>query len=119
MTYSGDYINPDLDRSAIRAILAWGRISAKPYQITFKTPSGRIAAQTVRLESDSRISIAESAAGLAPVRKVTIFGIKDHPDLPDTDIKEGYTFFYQEDTYFVRDVIHTLGEVQGISEARR
>lgn len=105
---------------AQRAALAWRRIQAKPTSVVFKTAAGvAIAAQTVRVESDSRATVSKSVAGAAPRRKAIVFGIRDHATLANTDIKEGYTFNLETDKYVVQDVIITLGEVQGIAEATR
>ena len=104
---------------AIRAEKAWGRIQDKPLEIAFKTPTGvTLAAQTVRIDSDNGASLAESAAGAAPKRKVDILGIKGHATLADTIIKEGYRFVYEDDLYTVVDIrTKTIGEVQAIAES--
>lgn len=100
-----------------RAALAWRRIQEKPTSVSFRTRTGVLAPQSVRLESDSQTRPAQSAAGLAPARRVVIFGVRDHDTVSDTDIAEGYRFVYLDDEYTVLDVILTLGEVQGMAEA--
>lgn len=101
-----------------RAALAWRRINDKPSSLAFKNTAGTvIAAQTVRVESDSTASPAESAAGAAPRRKVIVFGIKGHSTLADTDMKEGYRCVIGNDEYRCTDIIDTLGERQGVFEA--
>lgn len=106
------------DHEPERAVQAWKRITDKPRSIVFANALGvDIAAQTVRLEYDDAASLSESAAGVAPVRKLVIFGVKGHPTVADTVIGEGYTFVYQSDEYKVIDIIYTIGEVQGIAEA--
>lgn len=108
------------DREALRAITAWNRILEKPTLVRFKPEFGdRLEEQTVRLESDSRASVTAAISGATPRRKVTVFGVINHPTVADTDIKEGYTFNYEQDTYVIQDVIITLGEKQGIAEATR
>ena len=73
-----------------RAAAAWARINDKPTSVTFRKPDGTdLDAQTVRLEYDSRVSESESPAGQTPVRKLIIFGVKDHDTVTDTDIGEG------------------------------
>lgn len=106
------------------AILAWNRILMDPTTVNFRNASGtKIGEQDVRLESDNRASFVESAAGVAPKRKLIIFGIRDHPTEPDTDMKEGYYFNLTADPadrYTIIDIIDTVdGEVQGIAEASR
>jgi len=103
---------------AQRAALAWKRIQDKPASVAFKTAAGTtLAAQTVRLESDSNASQATSAAGLAPVRRVVVFGVRNHATVADTNMAEGYRFVYGSDQLRIVDIILTLGEVQGIGEA--
>lgn len=102
----------------VRAARAWNRINDKPTAVVFKTPAGTtLAAQTVRIESDNAVTESEGTAGTGPVRKVIVFGIQDHPDVADTDMKEGYRFNYGNDQYRIVDIISTLGELQGIAEA--
>lgn len=114
----GDLSAVPSDTEAERAALAYARILDKPTSVAFKKPNGTtLAAQTVRLESDNRSSLAESSAGAAPRRKLIIFGVKNHATVTDTDIGEGYRFVSGTDEYKVQDVIHTLGELQGIAEA--
>jgi hypothetical protein len=104
--------------TGIKAAEAFRRISARPATAVFRTPNGtRLAGQIVRIESDNSATPGESTAGSAPVRKVIIFGIKNHPTLPDTNMKEGYVFVYEGDEYKCVDVITTRGEIQGIWEA--
>lgn len=103
-----------------RAVRAWNHINDKPTSVAFRKPDGTtLDAQTVRLESDNSASESEAVSGAAPVRKLVIFGVANHPDsgVADTDIGEGYRFVHQNDAYRVVDVIETLGEVQGIAEA--
>lgn len=73
--------------------------------------------QTVRIESDNRSSVVSGPSGTAPVRQLIIYGIVGHPTIPNTVMKEGYTFKYGKDTYRCKDVIETQGEIQGIWEA--
>ncbi len=101
-----------------RAALAWRRIQHKPTPVAFRTPAGvTLAAQIVRIESDTSATMAESAAGAGAKRKVIVFGIKGHPTLPETQVGEGYRFVWAGDQYTVVDIILTLGEVQAIAEA--
>lgn len=118
---SGIVDTPDdrLLREQIRAAEAWWRIQRDPDSVVFKTAAGvKLAPQIVRLESDNSASVAESTAGTAPVRKVIIYGIKGHSTIPNTDMKEKYTFIFQNEEYVCVDVISVYGEIQGIFEAR-
>jgi hypothetical protein len=100
-----------------RAGLAWRRIEDKPTSVVFRTASGDLAAQTVRVESDNVATPAISTAGNAPRRRVVVFGVRGHPSITDTDIKEGYRFVLGNDELRCVDLILTIGEVQGLFEA--
>lgn len=105
-------------RATLRAVLAWRRIQDKPSEVSFTNADGDdLDAQTVRLEYDGTATTVQSIAGLAPVRRLIVFGIQGHPTQPDTDMAEGYTFFRDGDEYRIVDVIDTLGERQGVAEA--
>jgi len=105
-----------------RAVQAWNRINDKPVSVAFKKSNGTLlAAQLVRLESDSSLAVGSevnSPAGQAPRRNLTVFGVVNHPDsaVADTDMAEGYRFVYNSDEYRIVDVIVTLGELQGVCE---
>lgn len=114
----GDLAAVPTETESERAARAWRRIQDKPTSVTFRKPDGTtLAAQSVRLESDNRASMAESAAGRAPVRKLILFGVRNHDTVTDTDMTEGYRFVLGNDEYKVVDIIETLGEVQGVAEA--
>lgn len=114
----GDLAAVPTDTEAERAARAWRRIADKPTSVAFKKPDGTtLAAQTVRIESDNRASMAESEAGAAPRRKLIIFGVRNHGTVADTNMGEGYRFVSGNDEYVVRDIIETLGEIQGVAEA--
>lgn len=101
----------------IRASLAYTRILDKPSSVTFRDASGvELGAQTVRIEPDNGTGVALSAAGVAPRRTAVVYGIRNHPSLPDTDVGEGYRFVYLGDHYRVWDVVITIGEVQAMAE---
>jgi predicted component of type VI protein secretion system len=105
-------------RAAQRAQNAYRRIQDKPTTIVFRKPNppGRptsLAAQTLRVEVDNRASVTTGATGSAPRLGVLVYGWRDHPSLPNSDIAEGYTFTVGGDLYRIEDVILTLGEIQG------
>jgi hypothetical protein len=143
---AGDLAANPTNTEAMRAVLTWRRILDKPSSIVFRTPAGSfLSAQTVRLETDSNASPAESAAGLAPRRRLVIFGVKNYPltevegdpmsglpigllltltysglavTIADTIIEEGYRFILTNDEYRVVDVLPNLiGEIQAVAEA--
>lgn len=101
-----------------RAASAWNRITQKPSTIAFrKRDNTTLSSQTVRVEYDSTASESQSEAGNAPVRQLTIFGIKGHDSETDTDMGEGYRFVYGGDEYTIVDTIETIGEIQARAEA--
>jgi len=104
--------------AANRAAAAWNRINDKPTSVAFKNQAGTIlSAQTVRIEYDNKPSESESVAGQTAVRKLIVFGVRNHGTITDTNIAEGYRFVYLSSEYRVMTVITTIGEIQGIAEA--
>lgn len=101
-----------------RAAHAYRRLNDKEQPVTsiaFKNGAGTVlAAQTVRVEWDNRASIVSSTAGAAGKMNLVVYGIRQHPTLATTDIKEGYRFVLNGDEYRCSEVIDTLGERQGI-----
>lgn len=105
-------------RAVQRAKNAYRRIMDKPTTIVFRKPQppGRpstLAVQTLRVELDNRATVTTGAMGSAPTLGVVVYGWRNHPTLPDSDIAEGYTFTFGDDLYRIEDVILTLGEIQG------
>lgn len=110
-------VSPAL-RAAQRAQNAYRRVQDKPTTIVFRKPQppGRpvsLPAQTLRVEVDNRAGVATGGAGAAPSLGVVVYGWRDHPTQPNSDIAEGYIFVLNGDQYRVQDVILTLGEIQG------
>lgn len=113
----------------MRAAIQWARIQDKPVDVEFvkpgtlskNAPPGTkpagvvLPTQTVRIEYDSRASIARGVGGAAPLLQATIFGIHGHPDIDDTDMEEGYTFEYEGDSFRITDVIRVIGGLQAIA----
>lgn len=113
--------------AAARAERIWLKILRKPSSVALETPkvttktgvtpATTLAAQTVRVVSDNRATVVEGVAGVAPTRAVVIYGVKGHPseDVADTDIKEGYTFKIDGDTYRVTEITDVPGGVQALA----
>jgi hypothetical protein len=103
--------------AAYRAAAAWTRINDKPSSVAFKKPDGTVlTAQTVRLEYDNRATEAQGSAGKAPVRKLTIFGVRNHATVTNTIVDTGYRFVLDGREYRVVDTIVTIGEIQATAE---
>lgn len=76
--------------------------------------------QSVRVEFDNMVlDSGETAEGSGYYRRVVIFGIKDHPTVPRTDIKRGYRFVYMGHEFAVCDVVERPGEIQAYAEMRQ
>jgi hypothetical protein len=110
-------------KAANEAVFAKQKIDLAPVSVIFKNSAGTsLAAQVVRIDSDNRPNMNETAAGTSPKRKVIIFGIRNHPTLANTDIKKGYTFTLPEDVtdkYVVLDITRLPGEIQATAEVSR
>jgi len=67
--------------------------------------------QTVRIEVVQSIhDSGETRDALVAISRqyVVILGYKDHPTIPDTDMLRGDTFYFQNRTYEIQEVIDTL-----------
>lgn len=114
--------------ASARAERVWLKIQRKPSSVVFTqprrvagdgtvTPESDLAAQTVRISQDSRATVVGGTAGDAPKHAVIVYGVKDHPDedVLDSDIDEGYTFTWDDDTYQVVKVWPVPGGVQALA----
>lgn len=100
-----------------RAELAWRRISDRPTSITIHRRGSTLVAQTVRLEWDNTASFNQGQVVVRGVQRVTVFGIKDHATLSDTDIEKSDQFAIGSVKYDVISVMLPPGEVQAVCEA--
>lgn len=109
-----ELFNPE-NQKGVRAVLAQRRITHKMLELVFHTPEDEeLDAQEVRVESANNATTIQGETGKAPYRLVMVVGIRNHPILPDTIIDQGYWFSYDNDTYYVMDIILTHGEVQAL-----
>lgn len=107
--------------TTVRAVAAWKRIQDRPGSIVLTRGSSDLSAQTVRLEfanAQGSIPMPQGPAGTAHVRRLTVIGVKDHPDaqIADTDIQTGDRFRLDGENYRVTDVAEYPGEVQAQTE---
>jgi hypothetical protein len=99
-------------------LLTRHRILDKPVSLEFLRNGTYLAPQQVRLEWDNTALNADSDLGSATMRRGYLFGVKDHPTLPDLDIAEWDTFVIEADEYTVVSINHHLiGQVQALFEA--
>jgi hypothetical protein len=101
-----------------RAREVWRAIEGKPFLVIFRTPGGlKLDPQVVRIEYDpvNRKEVDESGLGWG--RRVGVFGVRNHPSQPDTDIQQGYRFIYEGREYTINDLFFMPGEIQARGEA--
>lgn len=107
-----------LTRTQARAADAWWRINEKPTSVTLKRNGVLQPAQTVRIDVNSSASPAESAAGMSAARKLTIFGVRGHATIADTDIRKGDRVVLGTSEYTVLSINEQNGgEVQAYAES--
>jgi len=89
--------------------------------VLIRDKSTTLAAQTVRIEwanTQGNIQMPQGPAGTAHIRRLVIFGVKDHPDstIADTDIQVGDRFRLNDENYRVTNVAEYPGGVQASAE---
>lgn len=108
-------------RAAHLAALAWRKIQDKPAVITILRRGQPLAPQTVRLENSNYGNLVERTTSGFEVgdQDMHVLGLKDHPSLPDLDIRRGDIFIYDGKTWKVANIITTnLGWIQAYVEAQ-
>ena len=101
-----------------KAELTWRRINQEPTVIRIRRKGATLAPQTVRVEQNLRVREDLKTNSNLGVTITVVFGLRDHPTLPDTDIKPRDRFLYENSEFEVVTVIVHEGEVQAICEAR-
>jgi hypothetical protein len=105
--------------AASRAGDAWARILDDPTWVTFKRGSTILAAQKVRVEysnsSGGSPDIVGQAGRSARIAAI-LFGVKDHPTLPDFNVQFKDRCALDGVQYQVNSIIHQVGEIQAICE---
>lgn len=101
-------------QKALRAWIQVARLGDKWETISFRRGATYLDPQTVRLEFHGNLSAeASSAAGTGFAQKGVLFGLKNHPTLPDLDAKEFDTFVLGTEEYTITHVNRTLlGQMQ-------
>ncbi len=111
--------------ASYRAVTAWSRIQEKPSTLTVVRVDPVTSVRTTREvvvrveydnESDEYATFGNS--GVNQMGEAILFGIKDHPTLPDTDLRRGDTFYHDGHDFRVVNVIITHGELQFLAEAQ-
>lgn len=101
-------------QKALRAWIQFARLGDKWADVALNRGGSYLPTQTVRIEFNSGLSLgAESAAGSGFAQRGVLFGLKDHPTLPDLDAKEYDTFVLEDEEYTITHVNRTLfGQMQ-------
>lgn len=101
-----------------RAAIQWARIQDKATDLSLRRGNTTLEPQTVRVELDDIARQANSAAGIASIRTATIFGIRGHAELDDTDIEIGDRFVMDDVEYTVVSVNRQMiGALQAYCES--
>lgn len=108
-------------RARVRAQDAWRRIQERATSVQFLRGSVQIEAQCVRIEFNSARTSRETSTGMERTNILfgTIFGIRCHPILPDTDVERGDRFVHDGHLFEIQNVTTWDGEVQAVFEAQR
>lgn len=99
-----------------RAALAWRRINRNPSAITIRRGTADLPAQTVRLEANNDARRQDGMIVTVGRQYWTVFGIRDHATLPDTDIERSDRFDVEDRTFEVIALLTPPGEIQAVCE---
>lgn len=102
-----------------RAVLSWRRINDDPTSIILTRKNVQLDAQTVRLESNNTARMVNGTVVTSEKIYITIFGVRNHPTLADTDIDRSDRFFINNTSYEVIALATPPGEVQAFCEGTR
>ena len=100
-----------------RAVDAWRRISRAPVTIKVITLDKRVTPeQIVRIEYDERQFEKEGMTNRTGTNRITVFGVRNHPTIDDTDLRRGDEFVHLNARYRIISVSPYPGEIQALSE---
>lgn len=101
-----------------KAVFTWRAILQHPTQIVINRRGTMLDEQTVRIEHNLRVREDIKTLTTTGVAICVVFGVRDHPTVPDTDIRARDRFVADGVTYEVVTLIVHQGEVQAVSEAK-
>lgn len=102
-----------------RAIAAWSRIQRDAVSVVLVRGGVNLTAQTVRVVVDTgRAQVSEDGMTTAATRTATLFGVRNHPTVANTDVQRGDLLRLSDGLYKVVAVTHRIGEVQATCEAQ-
>lgn len=103
---------------ALRAQIEQARIQDKEVDVQLYRGSADLPVQTVRVEFDSTYNQIDGASGSGSARKVTLFGVRGHPEIDDFDVKVWDTFTMDDMEFTVVSVNRQIiGQIQAHAEA--
>ncbi len=99
-----------------RAIGAWKIIQRNATSITLWRGDTPLSPQTVHVSHDPSASVlgdvSSGEINESYERGVTVFGVKGHPTVSDTDIQTGDEFELNGESYRITDVVFYTGSIQ-------
>lgn len=101
---------------SVRALRSESRIKRDPFEVVIYRDGVELPAQTVRVVMELNSVKRDSDVTLAEIHDGLLFGVKDHPDLADTDVQTGDRFQYEGQEMNVVKVIQRPGEIQAYLE---
>lgn len=103
------------DKSQRRSWRTAFHIMDKPTDITIERHGTTLPAQTVRIEATrgySPTSTRDFSNANMFQRGMTVFGILDHPTIPNLNAAIGDRFGYMNELYEVQEITRHAGEIQ-------
>jgi hypothetical protein len=102
-------------KARIRSALTWKHIQDKPFEMIVWRDGEFLDSQYVRIEGElrPRVESRPSEGNMQTYsRTMTVFGVRDHPTVADTDLKVGDRFGFNGELMVVIDVTPHSGEIQ-------
>lgn len=114
----GNRRNLPREQWQMRAAASAAKINDKATDVALFRNGAKLDPQTVRIAVDSRAREITGPAGRVTLRTCTIFGMRGHADLDDTDILRGDRFVMDDVEYTVVNINRELiGQIQAYCEA--
>jgi len=103
--------------AAQRAVREWIRIQDRPTSVVLNRAGVAQTAQTMRIEYNNTASnFTDGTLVRTTKQQLTLFGVRSHPTVTDTNIQKGDRFTINGLQYEVKSLLTPPGEVQAISE---
>lgn len=107
-----------LTQAQVRAMRTWKRIQDAPLSVTIIRNSTALPAQTVRVDVFAGGGYGGEVTDTL-IQGILVLGVKDHPTVPDTDLKPGDRFIYDKAEYEIQTVDKFPGSIQGQGQRRK